>query len=89
MKEKSLFEILDAVQDEYSFILFLKALVKDRENAIKSEDKDDWQNISIESFFESAIAWAECSKDGLRFYTKSDNPWKRCADMIYMGKIYE
>ena len=44
---------------------------------------------AIEDFLRSAVAWAEESKDGLEFYEKPENPWKRCADIIYMGEIYE
>jgi hypothetical protein len=47
---------------------------------------------------ESAAAWAEDLPDpnpvivngiSIPGYTKPDNPWKRCADIIYAGKFYE
>lgn len=57
-----------------------------------------WQNGSIEQFLESAAAWGKDSMDGMPFqpeieglpkWEKPTNPWKRCAEIIYMGKHYE
>lgn len=57
-----------------------------------------WQNWSIEQFLESAAAWGEDSLDGMPSqpeiegvakWEKPANPWKRCAEIIYMGKHYE
>jgi len=41
-----------------------------------------WENGTIEAFLDAAAAWATASKNGLEFYRKPDNPWKRCADII-------
>ncbi|MGN7411668.1 hypothetical protein [Paenibacillus sp. SAF-068] len=38
---------------------------------------------------EAAAEWGQVSVDGLIHYEKPDNPWKRCAQIMYMGKIYE
>ena len=90
---------LDAVVDEESFIRFLSALAVDRAGEVEKDKQNPssfngpstngWENGTIEAFLESASAWAEESKNGLQFYTKPENPWKRCADIIYMGKNYE
>lgn len=61
-----------------------------------SAGANGWQHWSIEDFLEAAAAWGEGSKDGLPFqidgvpkWGKPSNPWKRCAEIIYMGKHYE
>lgn len=89
----------DAVVDEDSFIRFLSALAADRADEVEKERKrpsspygpgaNGWENGTIEDFLEAASAWAVASKNGLEFYDKPRNPWKRCADILFMGKIYE
>jgi hypothetical protein len=90
---------LDAVCDEETFIAFVEALAADRENEVVKEKEhpsspygpgaNGWENGTIEAFLCAAVAWATASKNGLKFYQKPENPWKRCADIIFMGKIYE
>lgn len=90
---------LDAVCDEASFLYFLEALAADRADEVEKEKlvpsppcvpgANGWENGSIEAFLEAASVWGRASTDGLQFYEKPDNPWKRCADIIYMGKLYE
>lgn len=82
--EKRLFELVNEVEDEVTFLAFLQHLAKDRKDFA-----DEWQNDSIESFLEAATEWGQESVDGLVHYKKPDNPWKRCAQIMYMGKIYE
>ena len=57
-----------------------------------------WEHWSIEGFLEAAAAWGESSIDGMAFqpelegfpkYEKPTNSWKRCAEILYMGKHYE
>lgn len=95
---------LDAVCDEESFVRFLEALGADWEDEAAKEKlnpsspygpgANGWENGTIGAFLEAAAEWGRASKDGLRFcgetvYVKPDNPWKRCADIIYMGKLQE
>jgi len=90
---------LDAVVDEQSFIAFLAALAEDWELEREIETAKPsppygpgargWENGTIGAFLESSAAWAESSSAGLAFYVVPQNPWRRCADIIYMGKIYE
>ena len=97
--ENELWEVLQSVCDEESFLQFLLALRDDREASIAQEkvapsspygpDARDWENTTIERFFDSAVAWARASAHGTAMYTKPDNPWRRCADILYAGKIYE
>ncbi|WFR62309.1 hypothetical protein P9222_29495 [Paenibacillus amylolyticus] len=82
--KKTLFELVNEVEDEVTFMAFLKQLAKDREG-----HADEWQNDSIAAFLEAAAEWGQASVDGLIHYEKPDNPWKRCAQILYMGKIYE
>lgn len=79
-----LHERLDEVRDSVTFLEFAQALVKDKE-----ANNGDWQNISIEDFLESAIAWAEDSDFGLKQGLASSNPWQQFAIFLYCGKIYE
>jgi hypothetical protein len=91
---------VEAVVDETSFITFLKALAEDWELERETERIQPsspyspgalgWENGTIGSFLERASAWAEASAGGLTSgYKPPPNPWRRCAQIIYMGKIYE
>jgi hypothetical protein len=90
---------LDAVCDEQTLIAFVAALAADREDEVAKEKVspsspcgpgvNGWENGTIEAFLDAAATWATASRNGLQFYRNPDNPWKRCADIIYMGKIYE
>jgi len=84
VNEEDLFQLVNEVQDEPSFLRFLLALSQDRQVST-----DEWQNDDIASFAESAARWGAASSGGLPFYEKPDNVWKRCAQILYMGKIYE
>ncbi|MBP2654659.1 MAG: hypothetical protein H6Q73_2228 [Firmicutes bacterium] len=89
--------LVDKVYDEQSFLVFLHALMKDRVEEVQKEKvnpsppygpgANGWENGTIEGFLESAIAWAEDSKNSLNKI--ESNPWKRCAQILYMGKHYE
>ena len=91
--------LCDAVCDEDSFLRFLEALAADRADEVEREKSqpsspyepgaNGWENGTIESFLERASAWGQDSKHGLESYEKPSNPWKRCADILFMGKIYE
>ena len=97
--ETSLNDLLDQVDSEKAFLAFVAALVRDRVNAVQAEkerpsspygpDAGGWENTSIESFLESASAWAEDTDFGLTQGRRTDNPWKRFARFLYAGKFYE
>ena len=92
---KELHEIIDEVKDEQSFLVFAKALMKDREAhegkpVDEAEFAGDWANNDISGFLESAIAWAEDFEFGVRQDTELQlNKWKQFAVFLYCGKIYE
>lgn len=97
--EDELFDVLRAVHDEESFRQFLLALRDDRKRSIAAEretpsdpfgpEAGGWENITLEQFFDSAATWAKASVNGTGGYPRTENPWRRCADILYMGKIYE
>jgi len=87
----------DSVNDRESFIQFVEWLIEDRQEADDLERCDSqryklggangWQNSSISSFLEGAIAGA----DGQRDWANGDGgpSWKDLAVFLYLGKIYE
>ncbi|WP_412024178.1 hypothetical protein [Burkholderia cepacia] len=92
-------DALERVVDERSLIHFLRVLGHDW-NTERQLEADlppspyaraalGWQNRSIGEYLEAMIDWAEASEDGLRFYDVPDNPWRRIADILFAGKIYE
>ncbi len=100
MRNDELQAALGSVIDEETFVVFLEALALNREKEKEIEKLHPsspwgpgtlgWENGSIESFLSAAATWAVDSKDGtVGGYEIPDNPWKRCADIIFMGKIYE
>jgi len=92
-------EQLEVVTDEQSFLTFARALLVDRVAAVAAESKSpsspfssgarDWEKVSIESFLEAALAWAEDSNFGASQGLASTSPWKKFAVFLYSGKIYE
>jgi hypothetical protein len=86
------------VNDEESFLAFVRALEADRRLAEEGEVDDPhgfgaargWQNSTIEQFLESALAWAEDSRFGRNQGLGDDaSAWRRLAMFLYAGKIYE
>jgi hypothetical protein len=94
-----LHEMVEAVSDRESFLRFVDALVRDREIAIREEDKTPsspygpdaggWENTTIESYLEAATAWARDSAFGESQGLDRDNPWRQFAAFLYCGKNYE
>jgi hypothetical protein len=89
----------DAVIDEQSFIAFLRELAADwtderaKETITPSSPygpgANGWENGTIGQYLDAAAEWAEASTKGLEFYDPPSNAWRRCADILYCGKIYE
>jgi len=90
-----LYEQLETVVDETTFLAFVAALEKDlRANAGGRVDnfgrnEHGWENHSIEDFLKAAHAWAEDSKFGSKQGLASESPWKKFAVFLFCGKIYE
>lgn len=99
MADKSLNVLLERVNSEESFLAFIKALAKDRRDAVVVERKNPksrfgsgaggWEKTSIEDYLEGATAWAEDTNFGRTQGLPPDNYWKRFAVFLYLGKIYE
>ena len=80
-------------------IKFIETLAQDRHEEVRQEKKKasspygpgnkGWQNTNIESYLEAVADWGTQSINGLSVYSKPNNPWTRCAQMLLMGKIYE
>lgn len=97
--EDELFQALHSVRDEESFLQFLLALRDDRESSVAQEkvaasppygpEARDWENTTIERYLDTAVRWARDSVNGNPFYVKPENPWRRCADILYAAKSYE
>jgi len=83
-----LIDALERVTDEKTFRDFLTALAEDRRTSLTDSDSR-WQWDKIEDFLEAAANWSQDSEKGLSNYQVPSNAWKRCADVIYCGKIYE
>jgi len=103
MKDK-LLELAENVVDEKSFLAFARELIKDRETAVKKEkdnpsspygpDADGWENTSIESYLEGAVAWAEDSQFGSRmafpeYELRNVSDWRKFAAFLMAGRVYE
>lgn len=103
-KMKELYELASAVKDQDTFLDFVRELYKDRERSIKREkkrpsspyepDAGGWENTTIESFFESAVSWAEDSSFGTKMALPEleldgNNNWRSFAAFLMAGKVYE
>ena len=94
-----LHDILKEVSDEKTLLKFVEALISDRLSALKEERQSPnklldstyggWENTSIEAFLEGAAAWAESTNFGATQGLTLNNPWRRFANFLYCGKIYE
>jgi hypothetical protein len=94
-----LHDLLERISDETSFLAFAEALLADRIEAVKKEhlkpsspygsDANGWENQTIETFLEAAIAWAKDTDLGVSQKISASNPWKRFGVFLYCGKIYE
>lgn len=92
-------ELADQVHDEQSFIEFVAALASDweEEQVIEAATPSSpysagalgWENGTVGAFLERASSWAEASINGLKFYEKPSNPWRRAAHILHAGKFYE
>jgi len=94
----SLDDLLEAVIDEFTFVKFVAALGADfaLERVLETKAPSDswaagalgWENITVDAVFESATAWANDTTN-IDVDRVNQNPWKRCAHILYAGKFYE
>jgi len=79
-----LHELLASVEDEASFLVFVRALLSDLR-----ANEASWENGNTEQFLDAALSWAESTNVGASQGLADASPWKRAATMLYCGKIYE
>nr|WP_198984255.1 hypothetical protein [Herbaspirillum sp. ASV7] len=97
--ERQLESARDAVVDEVSFINFLNVLSADwfAETELHAASPQSpysagalgWENGCIGTFLQASARWVENSRNDLQFYEVPANPWRRVADIMFMGKIYD
>lgn len=91
-----IFELHEAVHDRDSFIAFVEALAKEREDGHKLEQTGaeqykwigayEWQNVEIHSFLNGCLDYFENKP----FHKPESEPsWKMFADFLWFGKIIE
>jgi hypothetical protein len=79
-------DMLTSVSNEESFLKFVEALISERKRAAEAEKKNPgspwgpdagrWENTSIETFLESAVAWAADTNFGFDQGLTVSNRWK-------------
>ncbi|MDF3199158.1 hypothetical protein P3C29_10715 [Pseudomonas sp. 1912-s] len=92
-------ELLKTVDDEQSFIGFVKALGMDfAEERLLEETSPSSpygpgalgrENGSIDTFLDAAAAWATASSRSSPVSASRSNVWQRCAAILLAGKFYE
>ena len=93
------FGALETVQDLKSFFEFVRALIRDRQDAVAAERKSSaspygpdaggWENVTIEQYLAAALAWAEDTSMGATQGITEPESWHAFATFLYVGKIYE
>jgi predicted ATPase len=88
--------ILKKVCDESSFITFIQALADDFEeerdleteqlSAAYSKGALGWENRTIDTMLGAAAAWGRAGANSPENKPGEQNPWNRCAQILYAGK---
>ena len=91
-------ELLEAVVDRDSFLIFVKALIADRQAEVAKEKEhpsspwcagaNGWEHGTIEGYLDAAVAWMEDSQ-GTAWELPAEPSWKSFATFLYRGKSYE
>ena len=94
MASDQLFNALQAVDGEMSFIRFVELLAAERESAEHLPLTVDgfqgpWANQTIADFLRAGTSWAEDSEFGVRPGPKPANPWQLFATFLWAGRGYE
>jgi hypothetical protein len=95
---EALDQLLEAVVDRDSFLIFVKALIADREDEVAKEKEDQgspwsagnngWEHGTIEGYLSAAVAWVEDTR-GTAWELPVEPSWKSFATILYRGKSYE
>ncbi|WCE05977.1 hypothetical protein [Pseudoxanthomonas sp. JBR18] len=94
MASDQLFNVLQMVDGETTFIRFVELLAAERDSADKLPPTLDgfqgaWANQTIADFLRAGAAWAEDSEFGVRPGPKPTNPWQLFATFLWAGRGYE
>jgi len=95
-------DLLDAVKDRESFLVFVEALRDDRRAEVAEDAHSSdhpyapgargWENSEIETFLDSAASWARGVARTADFRAEQfpeTASWAVFARFLYAGKIYE
>lgn len=92
-------DLLDNVVDQPSFLSFIDALANDfamDRNAEASNPSPaygasalGWENVTVDAFLDAAHAWGTSTLGRHEFDRPGISPWRRCAEILYAGKVYE
>lgn len=93
---KDLDEMLESVIDRDSFLVFVKALIADRQDELEKENPSSpwgagangWEHGTIEGYLDAAVAWMEGAR-GTALQLPLEPSWKSFATFLYRGKSYE
>lgn len=96
---RDLDSLLRQVKDEATFIAFIDALAADYSEEQETEQESHrspyssgalgWQNGTIDAMLGAAAAWGNSTAMNPKNNTADQNPWYRCAHILYAGKFYE
>ncbi len=91
--------LLSAVQDQESFIGFIRYLADQRHACERNDTKadpmllsgaGDWEYDTISGYLDAVAARGESSAGyDLDDESRADNPWRRAARILLYGKYYE
>jgi hypothetical protein len=92
-------DLLDNVVDQPSFLAFIDALANDfamdRNTEVSSPSPAygasalGWETGTVDAFLDAAHAWGKSTLGRHEFDRPDISPWRRCAEILYAGKIYE
>lgn len=75
-----LFEEIESLKSKKELITFIFKLINDLK-----ENKDEWENLSLEDYLSSINSWLEDTEDEFA----EENVYSAIAKILYLGKIYE
>lgn len=95
---EDLYKLVEGVNDRASFLIFVKALIYDREDEIRKEKinpsspygpgPNGWENGLIETYLDASIAWTEDWIGGKHELPEKAS-WQSFARFLHAGKYYE
>ena len=75
-----LFEEIESLKNKKDLVTFIFKLINDLK-----ENKDEWENLSLEDYLSSINSWLEDTEDEF----VEENIYSAIAKILYLGKIYE